>query len=86
MACIGERPELPEGDEGGSHEGFGRFGKPDGEFRGEGRGIGSVGSGPNVLGVIAEYLGIIAVMVIAVYYLEKWLMKRKALRKPPLRN
>ncbi|WP_339818500.1 DUF4405 domain-containing protein [Paenibacillus sp. FSL R7-0216] len=82
----GERPQWPDGDEGGSREGLDHSGKPSGGLRGEGRGIGSVGSGPNVFGVIAEYLGIIAVMVIAVYYLEKWLMRRKAFRKLPVRN
>ncbi|MNO23202.1 hypothetical protein D3C76_130010 [compost metagenome] len=82
----GERPQWPDGDEGGSREGLGHSGKPSGGLRGEGRGIGSVGSGPNVFGVIAEYLGIISVMVIAVYYLEKWQMRRKAFRKLPVRN
>lgn len=81
----GGRPEMPDGDQ-GDVEDFSHFEKPDGGLRGEGRGFGAPGSGPNVLGVIAEYLGILSVLVIAVYYLDKWLVKRKASRRLQLRN
>lgn len=81
----GGRPEMPGGDA-GNLDGLAHPGKPDGGFKGEGRGIGAAGYGPNVLGVIAEYLGILSVLVIAVYYLDKGLAKRKATRKLQLRN
>ncbi|GIO88214.1 hypothetical protein J25TS5_51460 [Paenibacillus faecis] len=59
----------------GEHGGFDRAGR-EGGFEGRGG-----GAGPNVFGVVGEYLGIMSVFIIIVYYLDQWLLKRNAARK-----